>query len=422
MITHQRGSLKDVLSARRVDGSTLRKDLFQHSGDYDYFISDLVTPNSFPLVISPLDGDLDSFFATVASYYPEIICVSALAHVLDADGMKAYVKHQSQSLSERPQASLSFLSALIIGEALAATRDGLMTEDPSYSDCVSTLAFAQARASVIFGTIDAEVTCARNWLRLRALTSIPLPSTSTELICSIARLTRIGSWKISSHGKFSLAISRYLRRLLSADTSASDCIFDAIRDFSIIDQESIAGLNGPFDSRLSSYLSSMKQVGDSKLLSNEESSFLVAFLCDRIQPGSLAHTNLLRKTSEVFPTSLVWYALVSMGGGSTDALGALRMKLERDIGRSFSFNDRPSCDVSIDELEVLNRLPLRSSMLKPSSERSLLVSLLPGVEVPWRFRDPSAVAMRRHSRSPNSTRAAKLLREAIDLLQRDSNG
>lgn len=57
------------------------------------------------------------------------------------------------------------------------------------------------------------------------------------------------------------------------------------------------------------------------------------------------------------------------------------LKLIRDIQKPFSLDQRPSCDIAIEEFEVLSRASLKATAIKPLLKRALNISLLPGVEI-----------------------------------------
>jgi hypothetical protein len=110
----------------------------------------------------------------------------------------------------------------------------------------------------------------------------------------------------------------------------------------------------------------------------------VAFICDRILPGSFAHSGVLATLVDTFPAALIWYGLfaaLSLVSGPHQASSGLVTKLERDLLETFSFEHRPRCDICLEELEVLSRASMRSEVFKASQQRSLLVALLPGVDV-----------------------------------------
>lgn len=419
MITRHSGSLRDALCGTASASSASKIDLFPNASDCFYFMDSDRSGEPFPIIISPIDGDVDSLFASVATYYPEMSCISALAHILDHEGLEAYTKMARQSRSKR-DSSLQLFSGAIIGEALNSSDQECSLDDLSYSDCLSSLSFALARCSFIFGPGSAVRTCAENWQRLGIVGSgYRRKATPVELISQVIFQQQYRSGNRARKASAPDIAATYVD-LVSTDMSAAKSyVLREIEARAEILPDTIRAFRGAFDSRLSAYISAMKQLGEARDVSELDRSFLSAFLCNLIQPGSLAHIGLVRKSIEAFPDSLIWYSIIALNDEAAVPRSSLVLKIQRDITKEFLFTTPPTCDVSIAELEVLNRMPLKASMLKPYSNRNLIVSLYPGVEVPWKFEDPRGPLMRSAARAQNTTRATKLLREALDLLQRE---
>lgn len=87
-------------------------------------------------------------------------------------------------------------------------------------------------------------------------------------------------------------------------------------------------------------------------------SFMAGYLTSQVSPGSFDHASLLLPHLPALNSSILWYGLSA--GASKEAqlkkyaLGLGRRVL-RDLLRSESLYDRPTCDIAISELEVLMR-------------------------------------------------------------------
>jgi hypothetical protein len=187
----------------------------------------------------------------------------------------------------------------------------------------------------------------------------------------------------------------------------------------------VGGLNGPFDARMKAFTQLVELVHVSPH-GAEADSLTVAFLCNQILPGSFAHAKVLAKLVEFYPTALVWYGMFC--ASSKDFVHSqfnfgLISKLVRDVTHPFSFESRPSCDIALDELEILMRLVLKSESIKPTHQKIALVALLPGVEVFSRFSaEDDHVGERERGRRLEeaeelNSRVGNLLEDALMLLR-----
>ncbi|AXW63600.1 hypothetical protein CJO94_17125 (plasmid) [Ralstonia solanacearum] len=183
-------------------------------------------------------------------------------------------------------------------------------------------------------------------------------------------------------------------------------------------------LRGSFDGRMTAFTQVVEVIqASSRGMRVDE--IAVAFACNRILPGSFAHTRVLARLVEFFPAALVWYgffAALAKPTASQQLSPGLLAKLERDLLDPFSFEQRPRCDISLEELEVLSRASLRAEAVKPSQQRALLVALLPGVDIYTRFGSEGESADDRVRRDAEADalhgRVSRLLEEALYALKK----
>jgi hypothetical protein len=224
----------------------------------------------------------------------------------------------------------------------------------------------------------------------------------------------------------SLAIA--IRNFITGnDVAGSDLLRLLIHRYPRIETH-IEQLHGPYDARLAAFTQIVTAV-HAESFGLECDQIAVAFMCNQILPGSLSHIAVLEKLVEVFPAAIVWYgffAMLSTSNKRSDQSQprSLMLKLERDLVAPFSIVRRPTCDISLQELEVLSRVNQRPDWLNPSQQRALLVSIAPGVDIFARIpgdgdggresarRDQDTEAMR--------TRISGLLEEALAVLGNSS--
>jgi hypothetical protein len=121
---------------------------------------------------------------------------------------------------------------------------------------------------------------------------------------------------------------------------------------------------------------------------HEIDGLALAFFANLIMPGSLGHTKLLSRRLEAYPSILIWYGLFAALSPDFDyraLFSGLGLKLVRDLETDFDLSEKPIADISLDELYIVSRIGLKSRIIKPVQTRSVLVSLLPGIDVFARF-------------------------------------
>jgi hypothetical protein len=157
---------------------------------------------------------------------------------------------------------------------------------------------------------------------------------------------------------------------------------------------------------------------------DETDSLAVAFLCNSILPGSFTHGRVLGRLAEFYPSALIWYGVLTATSETFDIQNfgsGLIAKLFRDVGQRFSFDERPLCDLSLDEFEVLARATIKTESIKSSQQKTALVALLPGIDVLSRVLPDEELQARGSFVSEQAEQrieqATKLLDEASFLLR-----
>lgn len=384
---------------------------------------------ALPFVIVPHEGSTEDLFATVATYYPHVSPLTAITYVLGADIsnlLNTSTKGTSKRALERSRITRRICLGASVGEATLA---GLSTADlgvPSYAACRRTLAYAIGRGSFIHGDNFDPRVMADRWIRLRSMTGLKVSLEAVESVL-FSHLAFSGE-SIGSETTIELAA---LRDAISCVANGKDS--DGLRlartfaDAYPAAARHLKEMDGPFDGRLGAFTRIVESIqADSRGQQHDE--IAVAYFCNKILPGSFSHSGVLIKLVEYYPAALVWYGVFSMlsKGLSTKRWGdGLFAKLERDMMESFSFECRPRCDISLDEFEVLSRGSLRADTVRPSHQRSLLVALIPGVDIYSRFgSDTSPNAEKIFSDEArlieSASKASKLIEEALRLLKLSS--
>ena len=381
-----------------------------------------------PNILVPAGYDHEELFAAVATYYPSLSPLTAQTYVLgreveadwkdrDADGQRGgtvgrgHLACLGASLGETTLASMGGPE---VGSVLA----------PSYSDTRRSLSYVLARATMLFPNIEPEVACSR-WLDLRGATGLACD----EILSAAVRTVHAAAFglhtseeaAVVSHKPLWDALSAHIRHATGARTVGEALV----QTYPAIDAH-LSDLRGTFDGRMKALLDIFAAIQASSR-GPQVDSVAAAFFCNEVLPASFAHVKVLARLVPFFPTALVWYGVFAVMATQFDPLdfgSGIVLKLVREVERPFSFSERPQCDLSIEELRVLSRLPLRSEVVKPVQHRIMEVAVLPGVNVAARFSSdaepqgaPRKALEQAELHRDAMGAAARLLEEALSLLR-----
>ena len=292
----------------------------------------------------------------------------------------------------------------------------------TYSACRRSLGYSLARASALYPKLKPNVVTER-WERLRHLTGLSVSKRSVEAVGLVNSAASKKTPKQHAPTLLPSSVFSVLRDFIAGvedDAALSQLI---MRSYPAV--ESIAPqLRGPFDSRMGVFLRIVSEIQSSP--TNYLDDIAVGYFCNEIQPGTYIHSRVLAKLTEFFPTSLIWYGVFSALSSKFDHRnfgGGLFQKLRRDVLQSFCFEQRPRCDLSLDELEVLIRAPLKADAIKPFQQKIASIALLPGVEIFSRFSaeddlnvDQASPSLLKNQTDPRLSTVSKLLNDALAVL------
>ena len=383
---------------------------------------------SLPIVIMPAMDDAEDFFATVATYYQNQSPISALVHILSKETVNLFSDKPKASNTRRSIPDRTFRIACIgtaIGEA---TLTGLAAQNldgvPSYATCKRTLSFSLCRTTQLYGKKLRTGVVAERWKKLRKLTGLSVSEPTTEAVLLAHGFASKSATK-SSLSRIETTLGKTLQKLIRSDEHDSNLLESVLTELYPGTKQFFDDLTGVFDGRMSAFRGAVESIqANSRGVHTDE--IAVAFACNRILPGSFAHAGVLVNLVEFFPSALVWYGFLSALSATSKSQQlnqGLITKLERDLVDVFNFEQRPRCDISLEELEVLSRTQLRTEIVKPSQQRALLVALLPGVNIYTRFGSgDNEVVDKKHQREVEAEvlhgRVSKLLEEALYTLKK----
>lgn len=392
MLKRNKESLSSILGRGDANAKS-GEDLFSFAKNteetfFETFRGDKAEDFENPLVVIAGASEIENFFIAVNTYHQEKSPITALIHVLD-DDQKLLLSHKSKvQNSSGTKSKFSFRRAsigLAIGEAALAA--AVVNENEStvpYAACRRTLSFSLCRGTLLFGSKLNSHVLAQRWIRLRKMTGLPVSEAGVNVLTTLHDLI---SGTSSNSKSDSINININLVHDLSALNSDLNWSDDAMLPTLLNIYPAIAsylkGLEGPFDTRITFFNKLVDAIKDnSHGVRNDE--IAIAFACNRILPGSFSHVGILLKLADSFPLAILWYGMFSAlnnFNNSKIVSPGLVAKLERDLIESFSFEQRPKCDISLQEFDVISRVGVRSEVLKPSQQRAILVSIYPGIDI-----------------------------------------
>lgn len=370
-----------------------------------------------PVVVAPADGDLEDFFASVATFYPDHAPISSLAHIVA--GRTAELVSTWNGLPMLPNGEKA--RAAIIGASIGeATLAGSLVQhgvQPSYSACRRTLAFALGRALNLYGpSVSSDVMT--RWTELRRFSGLPAPKYAVDAVMHATLPYTDAPFSPSVHVDVMRALREFADGRREVIEQLIDQLYPALRG-------QLDAMKGAFDTRMETFSRIARGIQSESRGTNTD-EIAIGYVCNLILPGSFAHVGVLARLEQFFPAALIWYgmfAAVTDLAALQQTTRGLTVKLERDLNENFSFEERPRCDISWDELQVLSRLPLRGDIIKPMHARSISVSLIPGIDLFARFEksDGNGEDVRRSGVADQEMRSklSVLLKQALDLVVRD---
>ncbi len=114
-------------------------------------------------------------------------------------------------------------------------------------------------------------------------------------------------------------------------------------------------------------------------------SFVASYLISKIAPGSLKYLDLLIPYQNQLPSLLLWYGFMSglnLSAQINNYGDSLGWRILRDIETNKKLLSLPSCDISLDELEVLSiSNPNVIKNIRKDNDEYINIELFPSIEI-----------------------------------------
>jgi hypothetical protein len=413
----------ESMLGRKADTPTSRQDLFTassallDSNRHTCWWKDDPDGIEAPVALIPSLEDSEALFADIATYYSHQVPLTAYTHLLSAEIANIA---ETQRIPER-ELPMGALLGLCFGEVLSSAATPGFADVSLYSAARRTLTFAVARAHLLYPEIDLSRIAAR-WQAARVTggMGIPTPMVASALWISNSILHAAPIKKQNDGVDVSLHAD--IRRYLRASLSASELTQSLVRLYPTL-APGFSQLLGAFDTRINVFERMSIEIS-SHSRGPESDAFALAFACDRLAPGTLDHANLLQRFAPWSPGATLWYG--ALAGAASEfrwrsAFAGIGQKLARDLYQPLDIRHRPTCDIALEEFEVLSRAALRVEMLKPFQQRICIVALLPGVDTFVRTPtetnySPPSEDRKSAELASKLARVTALLRDAMTLL------
>jgi hypothetical protein len=420
MLIHKNQTLDDIYSLEEKVSSS--EDLFSSSiskivQTYDCFWSKQDDGIKLPIFIVASSVNLETLFADVSTFHQNTSPLSAYTYICPKEIADQFLLGQkkSQPRLKYEERKIKIDISLILAETITATilaKKDLTTANIGYAACAQTLAASIARSNSLYPKLQLEIVSDR-WKLARKLTNQDESAVSPQLVLKFSNSINNQSQK--SHPAISFAQNEISEKTLQ------DYF---VEKFNLRNEST--KMKEIYNARISVFNSIVEKIEHANE-PLEVKSACIAYYCNRILPGSINHAASLKNYIEKYPDIVFWYtafACLSHEFDIRSAMSGICLKLSRDILKPFSTEERPSCDVSIDELNIIARVSMKASTLKPKGQRSVIVCLLPGVDIELPL-GAQATANGLPQEMPEANRIdnqklKSLLYDAIDILNKTS--
>jgi hypothetical protein len=389
-----RKQLLDVIQSRGTDGLALIEQSasrirYEVQNDELLFVwADHPTPSTFlPDVICTASGKTRDFLAWASTYLGPLTPFTAFSHVMPTDELARYLK-QPPSRTMFPRED-PFIGA-IVGELLALRSAGYL-KSLTVLDAQGTLSYTFARAAMLGLQISNEEIASR-YESLRMLMKNNMPIAFFRNIREIWEniLVALGPEPINLYQGNEVTYSPYIRQALyrigQGDQLSDSLVAEILR-------RPPAELTLPkFDVDVETRVKQFESISGRLVLDNkihpQSRAFLIAYLANQVSPGTLDHYRLLDQYSHILPTTQSWYGVIAgfvPNNGLMFYEYGLGFRISRKIRQASLPLERPSCDIAVNELDLLVSFEKTGRSFRPESSSTLTVEIAPGINttMPW---------------------------------------
>jgi hypothetical protein len=307
-----------------------------------------------------------------------------------------------QALKLQPVPTLHRLEDACVGLMLGETATYLdgqrdLKQMPART-CASTYSFAMARSLALGGLTLEKDLISSAWFDARELTrqsKLPLTRPVLQAPWRVLLGLENGTWgSYSKEMELPLPmLEACLDLFLKGDIDARqwhslESEVPGISDFGNM-------MRGPREDRVLAFEEVAARLRIRQVSKPVALAFALGYLASQIAPGTMDHLHLLSPYVHIFPGVLMWYGLCAgLHRRSTVAsyAGGLGRRAIREVLRSESFLDRPTCDVGISELQIINSKAKGIFDFRTDSNNQIDIEIAPCVTATFRWPPRSDVS------------------------------
>lgn len=349
-----------------------------------------------PAIIVIPEDDRREFFAWSNTYLGAWCPISGLFRVVTDHGLKSLLGERSNHvvIPEYRNAALG----MIFGEAGTAwTKEDSQQSGSLFANCVATCSFAMGRAMYL-GHRDLAMV-ARNWHRAQVAArkrsfdrDMRVYLGPWSVLLEVGGLSTSAQCGTRSVSESVVAICHSLHKRDEIDGAA---LQELTRGWPEL-EEAFRRMNDARERRVEALEFAFESVGERPRESSQSTIIALGLLASRIAPGTLDHARLLSSYLTSMRGLMLWYGLfsgVTRSARLVDHYDGLGRRILRNMLSEDTIFSSPSCDIAIDELEIISSSePLLGTVPRATAGR-LVVEILPCVNTmtPWLTSEPPEV-------------------------------
>jgi hypothetical protein len=359
------------------------------------------------------DGDERDLLAWALTYLNTLTPLTAYIRVSNFENAEQAFKFQPTPNLHRLE---NACAGLILGETatyLEGQRD--LNQVPARA-CTGTYSFVMARALALGAVTMESDTVSNGWFEARELTrqtSVPLTKDALHSPWYVLLGLESGAWKSDVRDQ--------------VPSSVLDAILDLYlkgeidnRQWRSLESE-VPGvgdlgkvMRGPREDRVLVLEDLVRHFRSRPEAASLSIAFVLGYLASQIAPGTLDHLQLVSPYVHIFPGILLWYGFCAglhRRSNVASYAGGLGRRAIREVLRREALLDRPTCDLSLAELRVINAKQKAIFDFRTGSNTQLEVEIAPCITATLRWPP--------RTESPEQLFPPRLDVDALDSIQFD---
>lgn len=345
---------------------------------------------NLPEVIVVADGELRSFLAWTSTYLDGFRPFTSLCRVLDT---RTFEKIREAAPPRQLGRVGPACAAIILADALTQGMGRVDESSITIAACESTYSFARSRFTALGIRDDAEI-LQRKWSLAREIGRQPRrrlsPDSAEPLWILLEALA--GSPRGEQHVRWDMEFYHLCNDYMRVGWLPIEFLKVFALSTSVQWSAVAEAMSGSREQRVT-VLEDMLRGPSLRKLTGLEGDFVRGYLASLLSPGTIEYLSLVSSYLDEYPMLLMWYAFFAGLHPESKVLsqfGGLCRRLLKDVEQRDMLFERPRCDISVEELEVLAATGLSGlTYIRGGAQGSVRVELYPTLSAPVRL-TPSA--------------------------------